>query len=61
MKYLGVPVTFSALKTLDWEFLVGKMIKRVDAWKGVASSGGRLILVNSTLTGIQQNYSEQVG
>lgn len=27
MKYLGVPVTFSALKTLDWEFLVGKMIK----------------------------------
>lgn len=50
MKYLGVPVSFSALKTLDFDFVVAKMLKKLDAWIGnTASSGGRLTLVNSNL------------
>lgn len=53
MKYLGVPVTFSSLKVCDPAFREAKMIKRLDAWVGgSASSGARLTLVNSSLTGI---------
>lgn len=58
MKYLGVPVSFAiaTLKTIDWDFVIAKMIKRLDAWIGnIASSGGRLI--NSSLSGIPLYYS----
>lgn len=50
MKYLGVPVTFSMLKNIDWDFLDAKLIKRLYAWIGYsASSEARTILINSSL------------
>ena len=42
MKYLGVLVSFDALKTIDCEFLVGKMIRGVDASKGHLHLGAGL-------------------
>jgi hypothetical protein len=29
MKYLGVPITFSNLETIDWNFLDAKLIKNL--------------------------------
>lgn len=53
LKYLGMPVSFTTLKNSDWEFLVGKYLKRFDAWVGNAASlGGRHTLLNSVVTQI---------
>ncbi|XP_048552830.1 uncharacterized protein LOC125533101 [Triticum urartu] len=53
MKYLGVPVTYSALKNADLDFLDGKMIKKLDAWVAYAACfGARLTLLGSSLDGI---------
>jgi hypothetical protein len=49
MKYLGVPVTFSHLKIIDWDFLDAKLIKKLEAWIcDSASSGARLTLIQSS-------------
>jgi hypothetical protein len=53
MKYLGVPVTYAALRNIDLDFLDAKLIKRLDSWVAyAASSGARLTLLNSSLDGI---------
>ena len=57
MKYLGMPVTFSNLKNIDWDFLDMKFIKKLDAWIcGSASSGARLTLLQSCLSGLPSYY-----
>ena len=53
MKYLGVPVSFQCLKNSDLDYIDGKFVKKLDAWKGGASSsGGRLTLVDSCLSNL---------
>ena len=43
MSYLGMPVTFTNLKTIDWDFLDAKMLKKLDSWiSDAASSGGEI-------------------
>jgi hypothetical protein len=32
MKYLGVPVSFSKLKSVDWDFVDAKVLKKLAAW-----------------------------
>ena len=57
MRYLGVPVTYAMLKTVDWDFLDAKLLKRLAAWISyVASSSARLTLVNSSLDGIPSYF-----
>lgn len=34
MKYLGVPVSFSTLRSLGWDFVDTKFLKRCEAWIG---------------------------
>lgn len=49
----GVPVSiYATFKAYDWDFLEGKMVKKVDAWKGNASFGGRFILVSASLSAV---------
>jgi hypothetical protein len=51
IKYLGVPVSPSRLKVLDWAPLTDKNRKKLDIWKGGAMSiAGRTTLINSSLT-----------
>ena len=53
MRYLGVPVTYSALKNIELDFLDGKLIKKLDVWAAYAAScGARLTLLGSSLDGI---------
>ena len=50
IKYLGVPVSPSRLKVIDWLPLVDKGNKRLDVWKGGSLSiAGRSILISSSL------------
>ena len=57
MRYLGMPVTFANLKSIDWDFLDAKMLKKLDSWVGdAATSGGRLVLLDSSLSGIPNFY-----
>uniref|UniRef100_A0A453J0Y5 Reverse transcriptase zinc-binding domain-containing protein n=1 Tax=Aegilops tauschii subsp. strangulata TaxID=200361 RepID=A0A453J0Y5_AEGTS len=57
MKYLGVPVSYSTLRGLHWDFADERFLKCCEAWIGnAASSGGRLILLNSSLTSIIYFY-----
>ena len=58
LKYLGgMDVTYSNLKTDDWDFQVAKFIKKLDAWIcDSASSGARLTLLDSCPTGIPSYY-----
>jgi hypothetical protein len=57
MKYLGMHVTFANLKNIDWDFLDAKMPKKLDSWVGdSATSGGRLVLLDSSLFGIPYFY-----
>ena len=51
LKYLGMLVSYANLKSSDWEFIVGKYLKRFEAWIGnVASMGGRHTLLDSVVT-----------
>jgi hypothetical protein len=57
LKLLEVPTTFSSLKMLIGILLDGKVIKRLDAWiENSCSSSGRLIFLDSSLTGIPSYY-----
>lgn len=38
IRYLGVPITFAMLKSVDWDFLDAKLIKRLDDWIGYSAS-----------------------
>jgi hypothetical protein len=53
MKYLGMPVSYRSLRNSDLDFIDGKFVKKLDAWKGgAASSGGRLTLVDACLSNL---------
>jgi hypothetical protein len=57
MKYLGVPVTHRTLRVSDLDPLDVKFIKKLDAWVGGSnSSGGRLTLVNSSLSNLPSYF-----
>ena len=57
LRYLGMPITFANLKTIDWNFLEMKLVKKLDAWVcEAASSGARLTLLDSCLFGIPTYY-----
>ena len=57
LKYLGMPIIFSNLKNADWDFLDKKFIKKLDAWICCsASSGARLSLLQSCLSGLPSYY-----
>ena len=57
IKYLGVPVSYSPLRTLHWNFADERFLHCCESWMGnAASSGGRLILLNSSLTSIIYFY-----
>jgi hypothetical protein len=32
MKYLGVPVSFAKLKSVDWNYVDAKVLKKLAAW-----------------------------
>jgi mannosylglycoprotein endo-beta-mannosidase len=53
MTYLGMLVTFQKLRNIDLDFVDKKCVKKLDAWQGnAASSGGRLVLVDSSLSSL---------
>ena len=57
VRYLGVLVMYAMLKTVDWDFLDAKLLKRLAAWISyIASFGARLTLVNSSLDGIPSYF-----
>ena len=57
MKYLGVPVSYSSIRGVDWDFLEDKYIRRCDSGLGSnASSGGRLTLLNANISSIAYYY-----
>lgn len=50
-KYLGIPVHNKHLSNADWKDTEGKVEKKLGCWKGkLLSNGGRLTLLNSSLT-----------
>jgi hypothetical protein len=50
IKYLGVPVSPSRLKVIDWLPLINKSNKRLDVWKGGnLSITGRSTLISASL------------
>ena len=52
-----MPVTFSNLKLIEWDFLDAKMLKKLDSWiSDSAYSGGRLSLLDSSLSGIPSYF-----
>jgi hypothetical protein len=51
IKYLGVPVSRSRLKVVDWLKLEEKRAKNLQVWQGNSlSTGGRTMLINSSLS-----------
>jgi hypothetical protein len=51
IKYLGVPVSRSRLKVVDWLKLEEKHAKNLEVWQGNSlSTGGRTMLINSSLS-----------
>lgn len=53
IKYLGVPMSGSRLHVADWILIEEKFFKKLDGWKGSSLSlGGRLILINSSLSSV---------
>lgn len=53
MNYLGIPISNKHLGARIFEGVVGKMRNKLQPWKGRnMSSGGRLILTNSSLSSI---------
>jgi hypothetical protein len=51
LRYLGVPIYARRLRVTDWAKLEEKPVKKLDIWQGESLSiGGRLILINASLT-----------
>ena len=55
MKYLGVPVSYSTLRAIDWDFVDDKFLKCCESWIGNAASSGlvRLRVNPSGLKGFE--------
>jgi hypothetical protein len=52
-KYLGVPLHYDKLRREDTQPIVGKIIKRIEGWKGILLSyGARLTLLKACLASI---------
>jgi hypothetical protein len=57
MNYPGVLVTYRTLRVSDLDSLDSKFIKNLDAWIGGSnSSGGRLTLVNASLSSLPSYF-----
>jgi hypothetical protein len=57
MRYFEMPDTFTTLKTIGWDFLDKKLIKKLDVWIGNASSlGAKLIFLYSILYRVPLYY-----
>jgi hypothetical protein len=53
MKYLGIPISDSHINITGFSYIVQKIFKRLDPWKGKhLTSGGKHILTNSCLSSI---------
>jgi hypothetical protein len=53
MKYLGVPIDNKKLCKSLWDPIVGKIENKLGSWQGrFLSLGGRLVLINSSLTNV---------
>jgi hypothetical protein len=53
LKYLGIPVSNKHLNISAFSFLIQKLHKRLDPWRGkFLTSGGRQILTNTCLSSI---------
>lgn len=53
MKYLGVPLHDRRLKVNDWSFLISKIEKKLQNWKGqLLSIGGRHTLLNYVISAV---------
>jgi mannosylglycoprotein endo-beta-mannosidase len=53
MTYLGMLVNFRNLRNVDLYFVDKKFVKKLYAWQGnAACSGGRLVLVDSSLSSL---------
>lgn len=53
MKYLGVPIDQKRIFKKDWIDMENKMEKKLGCWMGrLQSIGGRLVLINSSLTNV---------
>jgi hypothetical protein len=51
LKYMGVSISTSRLHVVDWLKLEEKMAKKLDVWQGGSLSiGGRIILINASLS-----------
>ena len=53
LKYLGVPLHNKKLSGADWGFVIDKVHKKLQSWKGnFLSIGGRVTLINSVLSAV---------
>lgn len=53
MNYLGIPINQKKLRVSHWAKMSEKMEKKLSGWQGrYLSLGGRLVLINSSLTNI---------
>ena len=51
IKYLGLPLHDRKLQVKDWRFLIDKVEKKLQNWKGqLLSIGGRITLINAVLS-----------
>lgn len=51
LKYLGIPVDRKKVKNSEWKRIEDKLEHKLSCWQGkLPSIGGRLVLVNSSLT-----------
>ena len=57
MKYLGIPLGTPFRTTSIWNPILEKMEKKLSSWKHLyLSKGGRLTLLNSTLSSLPTYY-----
>jgi hypothetical protein len=59
MKYLGVPIDKKRIKLSDWKPTVEKMGNKLCQWQGkMLVMGGRVILINSSLSSVPLDTSQ---
>jgi hypothetical protein len=52
-RYLGIPMHIRKLNNKVWELIEERLEKKLSSWKGkLLSPGGRLVLLNSVLSGL---------
>jgi hypothetical protein len=52
-RYLGLPMHYRKLSVADWKITENEFEKKLSSWKGkYMFVGGRLVLINSTLTSL---------